>query len=258
MLQYLGKIVNEKIKHIFYSIGYIGRVLISTFNFFKRGKASRKVFIMQLLFTYVDALPLIVMVGLALGSAIYVIGYPALVGMGQGNLVFTLLVIIITRELGPVLVAFVVTARSANAIATEIGGMVANHEIESYVSFGVDPFEHIVAPRFLGATVSVFFLNLYFSLAGLLIPVLITQFVNPVSFQEYFNSLLQLLNLKTIIVSCLKALLFGMVIAICSTYYGFSVERASTEVPVVGIKAVGKSLLWIIIADVIVTVMSYL
>ncbi len=258
MLQYIGRTVNNKIHQIFYAIGYIGRVLVSSFHFFMRGKASRKVFIMQLLFTYVEALPLIVVVGLALGSVIYIVGYPALVGMGQGNLVFTLLVTIITRELGPVLVGFVVTARSANAIATEIGGMVANHEIESYVSFGVDPFEHLVAPRFLGATFSVFFLNLYFSLAGLLVPSLITQLVNPVSFQEYFNSLLQILSIQTILVSCIKALLFGMVIAICSTFFGFSVQRASTEVPVVGIKAVAQSLLWIIVADILVTIISYL
>ena len=49
-----------------------------------------------------------------------------------------------------------------------------------------------------------------------------------------------------------------MVISICSTYYGFKVERASTEVPVVGIKAVGKSMLFIIIVDVVVTAASYL
>lgn len=258
MLQYLGSLVRKKVSHAFYAIGYVGRVLVSSFHFLLRGKASYKVFIMQLLFTFVDALSLIVVIGLAIGSVIYVAGYPVLVGMGQGGLVFSLLVIIITRELGPVLVAFVVTARSANAIATEIGGMVANREIESYISFGVDPFEHLVAPRFIGATASVFFLNLYFSFAGLLIPSIITQFVNPVSMHEYFNSLLQVLTLQTIFVSCLKALVFGALIAICSTYYGFSVERASTEVPVVGIKAVAKSLLWVIVADILITIISYL
>lgn len=213
---------------------------------------------MQLLFTYVQALTLISVLGLTLGSVIYIAGASVLLNMGQSSLVYSLLTLIITRELGPVLVAFIVTARSANAIATEIGGMVANHEIESYISFGVDPFEHLVAPRFLGVTVSTFLLNLYFSLAGLMIPSLVVQLVNPVSFSEYFNNLLLALSVKTIIISCVKSLLFGMIISISSTYYGFSVERASTEVPIVGIKAVGRSLLFIILADVIVTIISYL
>lgn len=213
---------------------------------------------MQLLFTYVEALPLILVLGIAMGSAIYIIGYPFLQSFGQASLIYSMMVIVIMRELGPVLVAFVVTARSANAIATEIGGMVASHEIESYISIGVDPIEHLVAPRFLGASASVFFLTLYFSLAGLIAPSLIVQFVNPVSFKEYFLLLFQAVTVRDVIVSCIKSLLFGMVIAICSTYYGFKVERASTEVPVVGIKAVGKSMLFIIVVDVVVTIASYL
>lgn len=258
MLQKIGGAVKAKFQTFWYGVGYVGRVLVSSFHFFKRGKASRRILVMQLLFTYVEALPLVVVLAMALGSAIYVIGFPFLQGFGQAALIYNMMVMVIMRELGPVLVAFVVTARSANAIATEIGGMVADHEIESYISVGIDPIEHLVAPRFLGASASVFLLSLYFSLVGLIAPVLIVQFVNPVSFSDYFVLLFQALNVRAIIVSCVKSLLFGMVIAICSTYYGFKVERASTEVPVVGIKAVGKSMLFIIIVDAIVTIASYL
>lgn len=258
MLQKIGGAVRTKIATFFYGLGYVGRVLSSALVFLSHGKTSRKIFIMQLLFTFVEALPLVLVLGIALGSVIYVIGFPFLQGIGQASLIYQMMVLVISRELGPVLVAFVVTARSANAIATEIGGMVADHEIESYISVGVDPIEHLVAPRFCGAVASVFLLNLYFSLAGLMAPSLIVQFVNPVSFNEYFVGLFQAFTIRTILVSCIKSALFGMVISLCSTYYGFSVERASTEVPVVGIKAVGKSMLFIIICDVIVTAASYL
>ena len=49
-----------------------------------------------------------------------------------------------------------------------------------------------------------------------------------------------------------------MIISICATYYGFSVERSSTEIPVVGISAVGKSVLGIILVDVFIIVLFYL
>src|SRR5574344_1970801 len=258
MLQKIGKSVVGKFKKFWYGVGYVGRVLSRSLKFFSHGKPSRKIFIMQLLFTYIEALPIVVLLGMALGSVIYVVGYPFLLNVGQAALIYEMMVIVITRELGPVLVALVVTARSANAIATEIGSMVADHEIESYISIGVDPIEHLVAPRFLGVTASVFLLNLYFSFAGLLAPSLIVQLINPIAFNDYFLGLFQNLTIRTILVSCLKSLVFGNVISICATYYGFSVERASTEVPVVGIKAVGKSMLFIIIADVIITAVSYI
>lgn len=70
MLQYLGSLVRKKVSHAFYAIGYVGRVLVSSFHFLLRGKASYKVFIMQLLFTFVDALSLVVVIGLAIGSVI--------------------------------------------------------------------------------------------------------------------------------------------------------------------------------------------
>jgi hypothetical protein len=47
-----------------------------------------------------------------------------------------------------------------------------------------------------------------------------------------------------------------MVIALSSTYYGFNVERASTELPIAGINAVGKCIAGIILADVFVIVLS--
>jgi phospholipid/cholesterol/gamma-HCH transport system permease protein len=58
---------------------------------------------------------------------VYVIGMPLLSSLSQEKLIYTMLIIIITRELGPMLAAFVIIARSATA--TELGGMVISHEI---------------------------------------------------------------------------------------------------------------------------------
>jgi ABC-type transporter Mla maintaining outer membrane lipid asymmetry permease subunit MlaE len=79
-----------------------------------------------------------------------------------------------------------------------------------------------------------------------------------ISFIEYFNNLFQVLSVEVIAVSIIKSLIFGMVISVVSTMYGFNVERASTEIPQAGIQAVGKAFMLIIITDVIVTVLSYI
>jgi len=49
-----------------------------------------------------------------------------------------------------------------------------------------------------------------------------------------------------------------MIISITATYYGFNVERASTEVPIAGIQAVSKSFVGIIAADVVIIALSSL
>ena len=258
MFARIGKKFREFVMRIGYVFGYIGRVMLSSMFFFKREKAAFKILVMQLYFTFVQALPLTVIMSLGLSSAIYLFGYSFLLSMGQTSLIYKLLVIIVMRELGPLLVAFMVTARSSTAIAIEIAGMVISHQIESYISVGIDPVGHLVAPRFIAVTISVFMLNLYFSLCGLLGPMLVSLILNPSNSYGYLDGIFNAVSMSTIFVSCIKSLLFGMVISISSTFYGFNVERASTEIPVAGINAVGKGFAGILLVDIFVIVLSLL
>ena len=257
MIKKLGAYVLSEFNSVPYVLGFIGKTFRESFAFL-RTKSSRKILIMQLLFTFIEALPLIAVISTAIGTAIYILGDKFLSSIGQSQLIYNLLSIVVTLELGPVIVAFIVTARSATAIATEIGGMVTSHQIESYISCGVDPISHLVSPRFLGVTMSVFFLNLYFSFCGLLGPAVIQFIINPANVVNFVQGVLSSITVKVLFTSILKSLLFGMIISICATYYGFSVERSSTEIPVVGISAVGKSVLGVILVDVFIIVLFYL
>ena len=257
MITALGHSLRQKIKQFMYMIGYLGKLITASFFFAKRGKTARKILTMQLLFTYVEALPICCFLAAGIGSSVFMIGNNFLTALGQDKLKYDLLVLLIMRELGPILIAFIVTARSATAIATEISTMVVRHEIEAYISIGIDPISHIAAPRFLGVTFSLFFLNLYFSLFGLLCPAIIIQFVSTTSISDYIRKLFLSLDLKIILISILKSIVFGMIISGSATLYGFSAGRASTEIPLAGLKAVSKAFFFIIIADAFITTLSY-
>ena len=56
----------------------------------------------------------------------------------------------------------------------------------------------------------------------------------------------------------IKAVVFGGIVSLVSTYAGFSVNRASTEIPQAGIKAVGKCFIWCIAADGLISLLYYL
>jgi phospholipid/cholesterol/gamma-HCH transport system permease protein len=244
-------------KEILYALGFFVKTLKGTGAFIVRGQASFRILIMQMLFTFVEALGITSLLALGIGAAVNAIGMPFLAIISQERYIYPLLIAIIMRELGPLLTAFIVIARSATAIATELAGMVVSHEVEAYISVGIDPIEHLAVPRFLGVTFSFFLLNIYFSIFGLGASFAVAQLFNPLPAGLYFDNLLQNLGVSDIVISIVKSVSFGMIIAIISIIQGFSVERASTEIPVAGLKAVGASFAWCILLDILLSALYY-
>jgi phospholipid/cholesterol/gamma-HCH transport system permease protein len=247
----------RKIQDILYDLGFFTRTLKGIPVFIFQGRVSHRILVMQILFTFVEALGISTLLALGIGAAVNIIGMPFLSSLSQERLIYPLLITIITRELGPLLAAFIIIARSATAIATEIAGMVISHEVEAYLSVGIDPIEHIAVPRFLGTTISLFLLNVYFSIFGLAGSFLVTQLFNPLPAAVYFGNLLQALTLQDILISVVKSIVFGMIISSVAIIKGFAVERASTEVPVAGLRAVSSAFAGSIVVDLILSTLYY-
>ena len=257
MIAALGRAARVKTANLMYGFGFFFEVLRETLHFFRKSQVGYKVLINQILFTGYEALAINAIMAVAIGAAINVIGSSLLPQFGQSQLMYTILIIVITRELGPLLTAFVITARSGTAIATELGTMVVNHEIEAYLSVGLKPISYLVVPRFIGVVVSMIVLNIYFNMFGLLGSFIVVQLVKPIPINEYLGNLLSILTVGDVLSGMAKALVFGIVVSVVATYQGFSVNRSSTEIPVAGIRAVGQSFILIIVADVLVTLMQY-
>jgi phospholipid/cholesterol/gamma-HCH transport system permease protein len=249
---------STEIRRLFYNLGFFTRTLKGVGAFIRRGQASYRILTMQILFTFVQAMGISTLLALGIGAAVNVIGMIYLVRITQQQYIYSLLILIITRELGPLLTAFIVIARSATAIATEIAGMVISHEVEAYVSIGVDPIEHLAVPRFLGVTISLVLLNIYFSVFGLAGSFAVAQIFNAVPADYYFSNLLQNFTIQDILISIIKSISFGMIISIVAVTEGLAVERASTEVPIAGLKAVSNAFAGCILVDILLSAMYYM
>lgn len=258
MLARIGAVALGRGKEMLYGLGFFARVLKETIFFFRRRSIGYRVLTFQILFTGVEALAIVAILAVGLGAVIIVQGLSLLPQFGQGQLIYRTLIIVITRELGPLLTAFIIVSRSATAIATELGTMVTHHEIEAYVATGIDPIAHLVVPRVIGVSVSLFLLNVYFNLFGLLGSYFVTQLVRPIQFREYFSSLLRELTVVDVSASIVKSLSFGVIISTVATFCGLRVERATTEIPVSAIKAVGRSIVLVILANAVITLLYYL
>lgn len=258
MIGELGRWFNRSLRQFLYANGFLLNILKESLLFLKRSQVGFRVLIMQILFTAVEAIGIISLISVSLGAVIIVQGISILPKFGQGQLIYKILIIVITRELGPILTAFIIIARSGTAIATELGNMVISHEIEAYLAVGVNPISYLVVPRFLGVIISMILLTIYFNFFGLFGSFLVSQFIQPIQFAEYFRNLLSSMQVVDIVSSLIKSLVFGIIISFVAIYQGFKVQRASTEIPQIAIKAVGQGVVWCIVADAIITLIYYL
>ncbi len=258
MLSTVGHWFNLKFLDALYEAGFFLQILKNIPAFFRKRKIGYKVMTMQILFTGVEALGIITLISLALGAVIIIQGLSMLSQFLQDNLAYTILIGIITRELGPILTAFIIIARSGTAIATEIGGMAVNHELEAYTASGINPISFLAVPRFLGVTISLLLLNIYFNIFGLMGSFVVARIFSSLDIQDYMRNLLITLQPEDIFSALLKSLVFGVIISVVSTFSGFKVEQSSTEVPVMAIQAVGKSFAYCMVANIVITLIYYL
>jgi len=103
---------------VFYNLGFFGRLLIAAGRYIFQKQTDYKILVKQILYTFVEALGIASLLALGIGAAVNIVGIPFLTSLSQERLIYSLLIAIITRELGPLLTAFIIIARSATAIAT--------------------------------------------------------------------------------------------------------------------------------------------
>ena len=200
-------------------------------------------------------MPILAIISIGIGVAVIIQGVSLLPKFGHGELTYKILILVITRELGPLMTALIIAARSGSAITTELGNMVVGHEIEAYVAAGVSPIYHLAAPRVIGVTVAMVVLNLYFNLFGLFGSCWLASMIHGIPLREYLSNLGLAVTLNDVLSSLLKSFVFGVIIATVATWFGFKVQRAVTEVPQKTITSLGTSMTLCIVANTIITVL---
>ncbi|MFQ3623525.1 MAG: ABC transporter permease [Acetobacteraceae bacterium] len=99
------------------------------------------------------ALPLVGMIGFLFGLILAFQSAVPLRQFGADIFVANLVAVSVFRELGPLLAAVILSARSGSAFAAEIGTMKVNEEIDALTTMGLDPFRFLVMPRLIAAVV---------------------------------------------------------------------------------------------------------
>jgi phospholipid/cholesterol/gamma-HCH transport system permease protein len=171
--------------------------------------------------------------------------------------VATIVVIGITRELGPVLGGLMVAGRVASAMAAEIGTMRVTEQIDALVTLATNPFKYLVAPRLIAGTLMLPLLVLVADVIGVFGGYIIgTQKLgfNP---GTYLKNTFDYLEAIDVISGLVKAGVFGFIIALMGCYHGFHSKGGAQGVGRATTDAVVSSSILILVANYLVTEMFF-
>lgn len=210
----------------------------------------------QLYFTGLEALSKVAIIGALIGIVI-ITQVTNIVGL-NALLIGKILLWTVVRELGPLFAAIIIIARSCTAVASELGSMKVNREVDSLRIMGIDPLDYLIVPRIVGITLSVFILTFYFQIIAIAGGLALSSVLVDISFLQHLRGIFSALSLFEIVISLLKSAVFGMIISTVACYHGFRVQLSITEIPQVTTIAVMQSLFLVFIFDGIITVISFL
>lgn len=243
------------------------RAYASIFDKSRNFKADTKNIIIQAYFTGVEIFPILVIVATLFGAVVIVEVMTLMGKMGFDDVMGSIMVVVIIRELGPILTAFLIAGRSGASLSTFIGSMVINSEVDALATMGVNPIRYLVMPGLIGGTIATFAMTIIFSATAIgcgflaiksIILLTGNMFHLQLTWAYLSTEILSALSLTDFVLIILKPLVFGSIITTNACYQALNIQHDFRQVPKATARSVIKSFLYIVIADVFMSVFYFL
>jgi phospholipid/cholesterol/gamma-HCH transport system permease protein len=161
------------------------------------------------------------------------------------------------REIGPVVVAILIVARSGAAIAGEFSSMSANGEIDALRAMGLDPVKYLVVPKLaalLIALPALTSLAIALSIVGGWIGNSVILGFNTALYLEHLH---ESLAIRDVGVGLAKSIIFAILIALAAADAGLNVERRLSAIGPAATRAVVHCMIGVLAADTMVNALVY-
>ena len=243
------------------------RAFMSLFNKSRSFKTDSRNIILQTFFTGVEIFPILFVVATLFGTVVIIEVITMMGKMGFGDVVGGLMVVVIIRELGPILTAFLIAGRSGSSLTTYIGGMVINSEVDALATMGVDPVRYLVMPGLIGGAIATFIMNIVFSTSAICAGFLMTKAAiavtgNAFNLQltwDYLSTeILNAMSFTDFIFIIVKPIVFGCIITTNACYQAMNIPRDIRQVPKATGRSVIKSFFYIVCADVFLSLFYFI
>ncbi|MBP9679951.1 MAG: ABC transporter permease [Bacteriovorax sp.] len=236
-MQKLLIIIKHKIENIGASVidGVNGLGLISLYTSrffywcFKKPFRNHLLF-EQLFFIGNKSIMIILLAGMFTGMVIATQTYFGFKLINVDSLVGVIVALSLAKELAPVLTGLIVAGRAGSAMAAQIGSMKVTEQIDALEVMGINSIQYLAVPRIIASTFALPMLSIVFLFIGNFGSWLVGTKTLMIDEAMYFSKLSEFMYVSDIAQGVIKAAVFGFVIAVIGTYFGFQVEKGAVGV----------------------------
>ena len=199
------------------------------------------------------SLPVVGLTGIFAGMVLALQSYTGFSRFAAESAIPTVVVLSITRELGPVLAGLMVAGRVGAAMAAEIGTMRVTEQIDALSTLSTSPFKYLIAPRLIAGVITLPCLVLVTDTIGVLGGYLVSVYKLEFNAEAYIVNTFEFLQTMDVVSGLVKAAVFGFLISLMGCYHGFHSRGGAQGVGAATTNAVVSGAILVLIFNYIIT-----
>lgn len=203
------------------------------------------------------SLPIVGMTAIFTGAVLALQTYIGVSRVNAEGVVPNIVVLSMTRELGPVLGGIMVAARVSSAMAAEIGTMRVTEQIDALFTLSTNPFKYLIAPRLIAATLVLAPLVVVADIIGVMGGYMVATGRLDFNGATYIRNTMDFLEVYDVVSGLVKAAVYGYIIALMGCYHGYRSEGGAQGVGNATTNAVVYACVLILIANYFITEMFF-
>jgi phospholipid/cholesterol/gamma-HCH transport system permease protein len=199
------------------------------------------------------SLPVVGLTAIFTGMVLALQSYTGFSRFNAESAIATVVVLSVTRELGPVLAGLMVAGRIGAAMAAEIGTMRVTEQIDALSALSTNPFKYLIAPRLIAGLTMMPLLVLVADIIGVFGGYLIGVYRLDFNAANYLKLTWDFLEVMDVVSGLVKAAVFGFIIALMGCYHGFHSRGGAQGVGAATTNAVVSASILILSSNYIIT-----
>ena len=199
------------------------------------------------------SLPVVGLTAIFTGAVLALQSYTGFSRFAAESSVATVVVLSITRELGPVLAGLMVAGRVGASMAAEIGTMRVTEQIDALSTLSTNPIKYLVTPRLIAGVTMLPCLVVIADIIGIMGGYMVSVHKLGFSSGSYMHNTFQYLETIDVVSGLVKASIFGFIIALMGCYHGYHSERGAQGVGAATTNAVVTASIMILLCNYFVT-----
>ena len=203
------------------------------------------------------SLPVVALTAVFTGMVLALQSYTGFARFSAQGAVANLVVLSVTRELGPVLAGLMVAGRVGAAMAAEIGTMRVTDQIDALSTLSTNPMKYLVAPRLLAGIIALPLLVLVADILGVLGGFIVSTLKLGFNITSYLTNTINFVQLDDVVSGLAKAAVFGLLITLMGCYQGYRSKGGAQGVGSATTTAVVMASILILAVDYVMTEMFF-